>query len=118
MPRKVFNEIGGFDALHLPVSFNDVDLCLRIREAGYDIVWTPHALLRHHESLSRGAENTPAKIMRAGNEIAYMKQRWGDVLASDPHYNPNLTLDREDFTLGENRCAPRVWKADKLFLAA
>ncbi|MCP5305430.1 MAG: glycosyltransferase [Chromatiaceae bacterium] len=105
MRREVFEQIGGFDAEHLGVAFNDVDLCLRIREQGYRNLWTPYAELYHHESATRGAENTAEKQARFGKEIAYMKSRWGAGLLRDPAYNPNLTLDREDFSLNWHELA-------------
>jgi len=92
MRKEVFYEVGGFDAEHLPIAFNDVDLCLRLRERGYLIVYTPFAVLYHHESASRGYGLDP-------QEINYMQRRWGDRLLNDPYYNPNLTLEREDFGL-------------------
>jgi GT2 family glycosyltransferase len=97
--RRVFDEIGGFDADNLPIAFNDVDLCLRIREKGYRNLWTPYAQLYHHESASRGPEDTPEKQARFGKEIAYMRHRWGQLLHHDPAYNPNLTDRTEDFAL-------------------
>lgn len=90
--KKVFEEVGGFDEIHLSVAFNDVDLCLKIREKGYLIVYTPYAVLYHYESRSRGYDLNPGEIM-------YMKNRWGKVLFSDPYYNPNLTFDSEDFRI-------------------
>ena len=87
----VFSEVGGFDAAHLAVAFNDVDLCLRIRAAGYRIVWTPHARLVHHESKSRGAEDTPEKCARFEAESRVMRERWEPVLRADPYYNPNFS---------------------------
>ncbi|MER2253406.1 glycosyltransferase family 2 protein [Methylorubrum podarium] len=87
----VFSEVGGFDAAHLAVAFNDVDLCLRIRAAGYRIVWTPHARLVHHESKSRGAEDTPEKRARFEAESRVMRERWEPVLRADPYYNPNFS---------------------------
>lgn len=101
--RDVFDKLEGFDEKNLPVSFNDVDLCLRIREAGWAIVYTPYATLIHHESYSRGAENTPAKIVRSQREVAYMHSRWGVALEQDPSYNPSLTLDQEDFAMDLRR---------------
>lgn len=98
--REVLDRIGPLNEADLSVAFNDVDLCMRAREAGYLNVWTPYAELFHHESVSRGAEDTPEKQARFAKEIDYMKRRWGDRLARDPYYNPNLTLDREDFTIG------------------
>jgi O-antigen biosynthesis protein len=67
-------------------------------------VWTPHARLIHHESLSRGYEDTPEKKARFAREVGYMMRRWPGVLESDPYYNPNLTLRHEDFSLSD---APR-----------
>lgn len=91
MRRAVFEAVGGFDADGLAVAFNDVDLCLRVRAAGYRIVWTPHARLVHHESKSRGAEDTPEKRARFEAESRIMRERWGPVLRADPYYNPNLS---------------------------
>lgn len=91
--RSVFEQVHGFDE-QLAVAFNDVDLCLRIRAAGYRNVWTPHADLYHHESASRGDENTPKKRARFEREIAFMRQRWGEQLLHDPAYNPNLNNER------------------------
>ena len=98
--REIFDAVGGFDTENLPVSFNDVDLCLRIREAGYRNLWTPFAEMYHHESASRGKEDTPAKQARANREIKYMREKWGPLLDADPAYNPNLTLVHEDFSVG------------------
>ncbi len=90
--RSVFEEVGGFDEQHLPVAFNDVDLCLRIQEKGYRNVWTPYAELYHYESASRGYEDTLEKQKRFKREIDYMLQRWGALFENYPKYNPNLTL--------------------------
>ena len=97
--RDVFEEVGGFDEENLPVAFNDVDFCLRVQEAGYRNLYTPFAELIHHESATRGPEDTPEKQARFKKEIEYMIQRWGDILYKDPAYNPNLTLEKEDFSL-------------------
>jgi hypothetical protein len=95
VPKAVFDLVGGFDEENLPVAFNDVDLCLRIGEAGYRIVWTPDATLHHIESVSRGFEDTMEKRTRYRRECDYMRQKWGERLTSDPCYNPNLSLDQE-----------------------
>ena len=97
--RKAFEELGGLNEVQLKVAFNDVDFCLRLLEAGYTNVWTPYAELYHHESASRGAEDTPEKQARFEKEVDYMLQRWPDIL-SDYAYNPNLTLTGTDFGLG------------------
>ncbi|UYO53118.1 glycosyltransferase family 2 protein [Rhodopseudomonas palustris] len=91
--KSVFDEVGGFNSKDLPVTFNDVDFCLRIREAGYRNVWTPHAELYHHASASRGAEDTPEKAARFKSEVNYMLKRWTNDLAHDPFYNDNLSID-------------------------
>jgi GT2 family glycosyltransferase len=96
--KSLFLLVGGLDANNLKVAFNDVDFCLRIRHAGYRNVWTPHAELYHHESITRGAEDSLEKQARFTREVDYMKDRWGSDLLSDPAYNPNLTLDYEDFS--------------------
>jgi GT2 family glycosyltransferase len=95
--RCVYEEVGGLDEVRFKVAFNDVDFCLRVREAGYDNVWTPFAELYHHESPSRGADDTPEKKARFDGEIAAMKERWPAQLAADPFYSPNLTIHAEDF---------------------
>ncbi|MDA9764500.1 glycosyltransferase family 2 protein [Opitutales bacterium] len=97
--KTIFEEVEGFEEDNLGVAFNDIDLCLRIKEAGYANIWTPHAQLYHHESVSRGDDNDQSRKVRVDSEIEYMRKRWGDLLQSDPTYNPNLTLEFEDFSL-------------------
>jgi len=96
--RSVYEEVGGLDEVNLPVAFNDVDFCLRVREAGWRVVWTPFAELVHHESVSRGAD-TGVRAEGFAREVAYMHARWGDLLRHDPAYNPNLTLEDTNFGL-------------------
>jgi GT2 family glycosyltransferase len=96
--RDVFDQVGGLDE-KLQVAFNDVDFCLRLREAGYWNIWTPFAELYHHESASRGTEDSPEKIERFLGEVALMEQRWRHLLRVDPAYNRNLTLMDQDFSL-------------------
>ena len=99
IPRHVWDEVGGLDE-SFAVAFNDVDMCMRIRKAGYLIVWTPYAELYHYESKSRGLEDTPEKKKRFEGEVMRFQERWKDELAAgDPYYNPNLSLEREDFSL-------------------
>lgn len=97
--KQVYLDVGGLDEVNLTVAFNDVDLCLRVREAGYSNVWTPYAELYHLESVSRGHDDNPVKAERFNREVAYMKDRWGDLLKSDPFYSPNLSMAHEDFSL-------------------
>jgi len=104
--RSVLEEVKGFDEEYLKVAFNDVDLCLKVRRAGYLIVYTPYAELIHHESKSRGAENTSKKIERFNKETELMNERWGGTLARDPYYNPNLSVTHEDFRLKQQS----AWK--------
>lgn len=96
--KSVFEEADGFNETELKVAFNDVDFCLRVQSLGYRNLFTPFAELIHHESASRGLEDTPEKIVRFQGELKYMQQRWGERLLNDPAYNLNLTLDREDFS--------------------
>lgn len=97
--REVFQQVGGFDE-KLAVAFNDVDLCLKIREAGYLIVYNPYAELNHYESKSRGYEDTDKKVKRFNSEVRIFAERWNHILSQgDPYYNSNLTLDRGDFSL-------------------
>lgn len=96
--RRVFDEVGALDG-ELQVAFNDIDFCLRLRAAGYRNIWTPFAELYHHESASRGYEDTPEKIARFNREVAIMHSRWGDSLLADPCYNYNLTVTSAPFDL-------------------
>lgn len=95
--KEVYKEVGGLDEHHLQVAFNDVDFCLKVREAGYWNVWTPFAELYHHESLSRGKEDTPEKKRRFAGEVATMTERWETEIRTDPFYSPNMSLDGESF---------------------
>ena len=97
--RVVWEELGGLDAEHLAVSYNDVDFCLRARSRGWTTLWTPSAELLHHESTSRGADADGSNVIRARREYEFMIAQWDTQLRSDPAYNPNLTLDTEDYAL-------------------
>jgi GT2 family glycosyltransferase len=98
MRRAVYREVGGMDE-RLAVAYNDVDLGLQVRQAGYLNVFTPFAELYHLESKTRGYEDTPEKQARFQREKDYLARKWGDAIRLDPYYNPNLTHSREDFTL-------------------
>ncbi|WP_298344873.1 glycosyltransferase family 2 protein [Ferrimicrobium sp.] len=103
----LWHEVGGM-AEELPIAFNDVDLCLRLREKGYRNIYQPRAQLVHHESKSRGKDIKLSQQHRAIREHGYMQWRWSPQLYSDPMYNPNLTLDSEDFVLAIPRIQ-RPW---------
>lgn len=98
--RTTYDEVSGLDETNLKIAFNDVDFCLKVRQAGYRNLWTPFAELYHHESISRGHEDTPEKKERFRKEVEFMQAKWGELLTADPYYNPNLTKDREDFSIG------------------
>ncbi|OBR55106.1 glycosyl transferase family 2 [Paraburkholderia tropica] len=93
--KSIYEEVGGLDA-ELAVAFNDVDFCLKIVEAGYRNVWTPHAELYHHESATRGSDLAPEKYQRFLEEIRWMERRWDGWFERDPAYSPNLTLKLEE----------------------
>lgn len=97
--RTAFEEVGGLSE-ELQVAFNDIDFCMKLRKAGYLIVYNPYAELYHYESKSRGLEDTPEKVARFNREISVFEKRWPDILRNgDPYYNPNLTLKSQDFSL-------------------
>ena len=96
---EVFRKIGGFEE-KLAVAFNDVDLCLRIREAGYLIVYDPYVQICHLESRTRGAEDSEEKVRRFQSEIEFFRTRWIDILKKgDPYYNKNLSLTKWNYSL-------------------
>ena len=93
MRRDVFDAVGGCDAANLPVTWNDVDLCLRVRERGLRVLWTPHARLLHHEQATRGSDATSENDRRFRREQAYMRHRWRETLRIDPFENGLLVRD-------------------------
>ncbi len=109
LKKSAFLEVGGFEEDHLPVAFNDVDLCLKLRGIGYRNVWTPHAMLFHHESVSRGSDQEPEKKARFDKEVEFMKQKWGHSLKNDPFYNPNLSYASADFSLSFPSRREKPW---------
>lgn len=97
IPRTVYEEVGGLSEEYR-VAFNDIDFCLRVREAGYLVVYNPYAELYHYESKSRGCENTKEKMLRYQQEVQLFTRRWREILLKgDPYYNVNLSLDQKDF---------------------
>ena len=97
--KSAFDAVNGLSE-DLAVAFNDIDFCMKLRQAGYLIVYNPYAELYHYESKSRGLEDTPEKVARFNREIATFEKKWPEILKNgDPYYNPNLTLKSQDFSL-------------------
>jgi O-antigen biosynthesis protein len=88
--RTLFEELGGFDEFELKVAFNDIDYCMRIRKAGYRVVYNPFAVLYHLESKSRGRELSEGQQMRHRGEAVSFRARWGDAEIADPYYNDHF----------------------------
>jgi GT2 family glycosyltransferase len=105
--RQAWEQVGGMDAINLPVAFNDIDFCLRLAEAGWRTVFTPFAELIHHESVTRGSDIEGDRVPHFEVEKRYMHERWGAVLRNDPAYNVNLSLADENLPLAwPPRAAP------------
>jgi hypothetical protein len=81
-----------------------------VREAGGRVVWTPHAQLLHHESITRGKDSSPERRRAARREAAYLRRRWGHLMNRDPFYNPNLSHERPDFSLSHAPAVPKPWR--------
>lgn len=90
MRRELFLSIGEFNHKQLPVAFNDIDLCLRLREQGYSVIWTPYAELIHHESATRTDDIRRSNEIKT--EVQYMQIRWRKWIINDPAYNHHLSL--------------------------
>lgn len=99
--RDIFEEIEGFDEENLPIDYNDVDLCLRMRERGYLIVYTPFVELYHHAPMDR-------RLDLVSKEIAYMRRHWSDLLDEDPYYNSNFSLGDASFNLRADLSRPKI----------
>jgi GT2 family glycosyltransferase len=102
--KRIFEEIGGFDENNLAIAYNDVNLCLNIREKGYLIIYTPYAELYHYESLSRESDEdskftNPERYKKFIAECDYMRNHWLKYIENDPYYNPNLTKTGENFEI-------------------
>ena len=95
--KPKFDDVGGLDEEHLPVAYNDVDFCLKLQRAGYRNVYVPHAVLLHHESMSRGDDKAKEHIERYSRELTTLQQRWGTKTYQDPLLNPNLDRYSETF---------------------
>jgi GT2 family glycosyltransferase len=98
--KSLYESVGGLDAEHLGIAYNDVDFCLKLRQNGHLNVFTPYCTAVHHESASRGYESTPEKRARFERERLVFESRWAGVIdAGDPYYNVNLSLKSEDFAI-------------------
>ncbi len=100
--HEIYDLVGGLDEA-FKVAYNDVDFCLRVQAKGYKNIYTPYAELYHHESKTRGSDNTPQNQKRFDNEKSLLLKRWSKIINHDPAYNPNLTHAREDFSIGSTR---------------
>ena len=96
--KTKFHQVDGLDE-NLRVALNDVDFCIKLLQTGYRNLYTPHAKLYHHESLSRGHDDTPEKMQIFKQEFEYMKEKWGKLLNQDNSYNQNMTRQSEDFSV-------------------
>jgi GT2 family glycosyltransferase len=104
--REVFDSVEGFDERFV-VAFNDVDLCIRIRQKGWRILWTPAVEMYHHESASLGKHNSPQRREQFKIEVDLLQSRWGELLVADPFFNPNLSLMTPYYSLA---FPPRISK--------
>jgi len=109
---EVFSQVGGFDP-ELKVAYNDVDLCLKVRQAGFKIVGDPDITLIHKESKSRGSDVGGEKAVRLASEAQLMRDRWAEMLDNDPFYSPNLSLERGDFVPANPPRVPMPWRIDR-----
>lgn len=101
--RSVYEKVNGLDEENLAVAYNDVDFCLRIKEAGWKILWSPNATLLHLESATRPPDSRPEQVLRYQKEVNYMRERWKSYLSTDPFYNRNLTKNSYHFELPNDR---------------
>jgi len=109
--RSVFVEVGGLNE-ELSVAFNDIDLCLRIGDHGYRIIWTPFAELFHLESASRGLDNaSPDKLALADKEAQYFRRFWKSLISTDPFHNPNIVYGWDSWALSSPTRRKRPWIA-------
>ena len=101
--KSVFLQVAGFDDELFKIAYNDVDLCLKIRQAGFLISYTPYARLYHYESKSRGFDSSPEKLARFKHEINNYQQKWAKIYKhGDPYFNPNLRSNTEKIFLNIN----------------
>jgi GT2 family glycosyltransferase len=102
--KNRFQEVGGFDVKNFAVSFNDVDLCLKLNQQGWQSFYEPRAVLVHHESVSRGRDRDLAGSTRQAREVRALQDRWGispsqTERTRDPYHHPALSLFSEAFVV-------------------
>ena len=107
--RSVFDEVGGLDERNLQVAFNDVDLCLKVRQAGHRIIWTPFSVLYHHKSRSRGSDLQGDNLLRFRKRIRFMQEKWRGALFADPFRNPNLSFESTNHHFANPPRHQRPW---------
>lgn len=112
--RELFKKVGGFDAKTFAVSYNDVDLCLRLNAEGFRTFWTPFAELYHYQSASLGKPKSDARVEQFESEAKAFRDRWASIIAEDPCYSPNLTERLEDFSLAFPPRISKPWEALKV----
>jgi len=105
--KDIYWQVNGLDETNFGVTLNDVDFCLKVRSAGYRNVYTPYALLIHHESATRGTDRSGEKHTRWRREVSAFKAKWGLIIQSDSLYNVNLSLDGDKCELASKT---RPWK--------
>lgn len=110
--RNIFEAVDGFNETDLKVAFNDIDLCLKVYEIGYEIIFNPEVLLYHYESVSRGFDDTPDKLARFNKETDYFEKKWKKYIKNDPSYNPNLSLNSINFELA---LKPRIESIEDIY---
>ncbi|GAB0120166.1 glycosyltransferase family 2 protein [Acidisoma sp. 7E03] len=108
--REIYDAVGGLNEEQLPISFNDVDFCLRIRAKGFRIIWTPFARLYHLESATRGLAENPERIAQSAREADYMRHQWGTTLDQDPFYNPAFDRRDHSFKLASSPRIKKQWR--------
>jgi GT2 family glycosyltransferase len=109
--RKRYDEVGGLDESDFEVSFNDVDFCLKLYQAGYRNIFTPYATLIHHESASRGKHRSGPSKKLGDLEGDRLYHKWRHFTLFDPAYNPNLTLEELDYSPALHSRVEPPWKS-------
>lgn len=107
--KYLYEKVGGLDSVNLKISYNDVDFCLKLRTLGLDILYTPYVELIHYESLSRGKDDNIRKRLINYNERKFMFNKYPKILFIDPCYNPNLSIDNDQYTVSNPRIS-KLWR--------